>query len=461
MKLAVVRRKAEVVAEEAAESAAGSGGRGVVVTAALAAVSLAAVVVALYAVMAVDRNRQQVEWLVERLQQVEQRTEALETRLQQAEHSREKRQAITSNMHFGQQHKSERNAELENLSEDGIPILEKRPNGRRGRKKGGVGLRVYDAWFQHKRENEIPNDPRVVWSHPTDAPIRAHHRKSAAWVNGRDEEDYSNFAGFGETVYSDKSKPIKTNSESNSINFSRNRAKVTNIKEFQSNRGVEVTSTEAAVTTPETAISITDEEELNEHMRLKLDRKKARNRAAVRSGERRGRRRHKNRSGLRSGRSGGISGRPAIHMIGTVRDTDSEDYDGSGRLKVVDGVFRDWSPSRWARRMRLDKQFPFKDGKLGVSSPGVYFVYAQINYLDEHDVNAFQIYVNDDPFLLCTSMTHTPHFTTKANTCYTGGVIFLEQGDQVFIRNLEANRFAVLLPSHSFFGLVQLSQAGI
>ena len=40
---------------------------------------------------------------------------------------------------------------------------------------------------------------------------------------------------------------------------------------------------------------------------------------------------HLTRSGLRSGRSGGISGRPAIHMIGTVRDTDSEDYDGSGR----------------------------------------------------------------------------------------------------------------------------------
>ena len=52
---------------------------------------------------------------------------------------------------------------------------------------------------------------------------------------------------------------------------------------------MDVTSTEAAVTTPETAISITDEEELNEHMRMKLDRRKARNRAAVRSGERRGR----------------------------------------------------------------------------------------------------------------------------------------------------------------------------
>ena len=33
--------------------------------------------------------------------------------------------------------------------------------------------------------------------------------------------------------------------------------------------------------------------------------------------------------------------------------------------------------------------------------------------LDEHDVNAFQVYVNEDPYLLCTVMTHTRHSTTK------------------------------------------------
>jgi hypothetical protein len=60
--------------------------------------------------------------------------------------------------------------------------------------------------------------------------------------------------------------------------------------------------------------------------------------------------------------------------------------------------------------------------------------------LDEHDVNAFQIYVNDSPFVLCTTMTHTPTMATKANTCFTGGVTFLEQGDQVYIKNLDENR---------------------
>jgi hypothetical protein len=29
--------------------------------------------------------------------------------------------------------------------------------------------------------------------------------------------------------------------------------------------------------------------------------------------------------------------------------------------------------------MRLDEKFPLKDGKLGISSPGVYYVYAQVS----------------------------------------------------------------------------------
>ncbi len=38
----------------------------------------------------------------------------------------------------------------------------------------------------------------------------------------------------------------------------------------------------------------------------------------------------------------------------------------------------------------------------------------QVNYLDENDVNAFEIYVNDSPYLMCTTMTHTPQLSTKA-----------------------------------------------
>ena len=46
----------------------------------------------------------------------------------------------------------------------------------RGFNKDRTGFRVYNAWYQHRRENKIKNDPRVVVQHPTDAPIRPHHR---------------------------------------------------------------------------------------------------------------------------------------------------------------------------------------------------------------------------------------------------------------------------------------------
>ena len=126
---------------------------------------------------------------------------------------------------------------------------------------------------------------------------------------------------------------------------------------------------------------------------------------------------------------------------------------------------------------------------------GVYYIYAQVNYLDEHDVNAFQVLANEDPFLLCTVMTHTgrSHTISKANTCYTGmvflhfsspciilnvvnypllahecinniflhnilgGVMFLEADDEIYIRDLEVGRHSVVRPAHTFFGLIQLS----
>ena len=71
-------------------------------------------------------------------------------------------------------------------------------------------------------------------------------------------------------------------------------------------------------------------------------------------------------------------------------------------------IFRQWAPARWARRMRMMEEFPLDDeGRASVKKSGLYYIYAQVNYLDEHDVNAFQVYINEDPYLLCTVMTHT------------------------------------------------------
>ena len=84
--------------------------------------------------------------------------------------------------------------------------------------------------------------------------------------------------------------------------------------------------------------------------------------------------------------------------------------------------------------------------------------YENITILNFHAKNIYlQVYVNEDPYLLCTVMTHTRHSTTKANTCFTSGVTFLEAEDQILIRDLEPMRNSVIRPAHTFFGLVQLS----
>jgi len=351
---------------------------------------------------------------------------------------------------------------LENFSEyseDGVPVLEKKY---RSFKKDGNGFRVYNAWYQHKRENEIKNDPRVIVKHATDSPIRAHHRKSAAWSRKDHEEE--DFLEFGGSMYSDA---VKTVPAANTVNYGRNRAKITNLQDYRDENRISPSTTPSTTTPTTTTMSVT-EAVLNEHMRAKVGRwnstergslasrkKGAVNRSALRSGRRGNRKRTRN--GVESMRRV----RDAIHLEADVVGLSGPDYEGAGRVRVADSVFRNWTPSRWAKRMKMDKRIAVKDGRITVGSPGIYFVYAQINYLDDNDVNAFQIVVNDSPFLLCTTMTHTPHHTTKANTCYTGGVKFLEQGDTIFIKNLEENRFSVMLPSHSFFGLAQLSDMGI
>jgi len=110
--------------------------------------------------------------------------------------------------------------------------------------------------------------------------------------------------------------------------------------------------------------------------------------------------------------------------------------------------------------MRLDQNFALEvqSGTVTVGQAGVYYIYAQVNYLDENDVNAFQVTLNGEAQFLCTTMTHTGQITvSKANTCYTGGVAYMEAGDTVAVRDLEPNRKSVIRPAHTFFGMVQLS----
>ena len=51
--------------------------------------------------------------------------------------------------------------------------------------------------------------------------------------------------------------------------------------------------------------------------------------------------------------------------------------------------------------MNADTSFPVTAAGVGVPSPGLYLVYAQLTYLDKHKQQGFSILVNDNTAIEC------------------------------------------------------------
>ncbi|XP_025201888.1 protein eiger [Melanaphis sacchari] len=133
-------------------------------------------------------------------------------------------------------------------------------------------------------------------------------------------------------------------------------------------------------------------------------------------------------------------------------------YNGNGRLKHPDGDFRDWTQYLWEMNLNSANYLTMKNGKVEVLKPGLYFVYAQIYYSDKHDINGYYVMKNDVKVLGCTSTRHQD--TQSSDSCYTGGLIYFNSKDNLSIRGLDSERFIILDPVKSFFGLFKISKDG-
>ena len=51
---------------------------------------------------------------------------------------------------------------MNNLNEDGLPIRSGRYNGDEGDQGDSEGLRIYDAWYQHRNAEHIPKSRIAV-----------------------------------------------------------------------------------------------------------------------------------------------------------------------------------------------------------------------------------------------------------------------------------------------------------
>lgn len=386
------------------------------------------------------QQSKQIKLLQLQLEEVQLQMQHLE---HQQNHQRQRRQVEDAN----------------NRSEDGVPIVDG-SYGQAGTGTNTEGLRVYDAWFQHSNQNEIPQSRTAPRSRGLDSAIKPYHRTSASWVERGRKSNHNLNAHFDDNVYRDPYPTSSRRGSGRAIDLpNSNRAKMTPteapqavslnvVDQLPMRRYIYNTrnSTTAVPFVPRTAINNRPGRTRNQHHK-KHKKPLSMARSNSQSGSL-----HSQFQGLK-----------AIHYVGEVggprhRTPDNRVYEGEGLQLNEDGVFRQWSAARWALRMRANQNFPLdNDGKVQVKQAGVYYIYAQVNYLDEHDVNAFQVYVNDSPYLLCTVMTHTRHPTTKANTCFTGGVVFLEAQDEIYVRDLEPKRNSIIRPAHTFFGLVQLS----
>ncbi|KAJ6641109.1 Protein eiger [Pseudolycoriella hygida] len=136
-----------------------------------------------------------------------------------------------------------------------------------------------------------------------------------------------------------------------------------------------------------------------------------------------------------------------------------ENYEGNGRLRHAGGAYTDWEASPWVNILSMDRFFKLEEGVVTIQENGLYYVYAQIFYHDDHDTNGFVVQHNTQPFLQCTTMTHSHQRVTKSNTCITSGVIYLRNGDTIHLEDLGSQRYTLFEPAKSFFGLIKMGDA--
>lgn len=137
--------------------------------------------------------------------------------------------------------------------------------------------------------------------------------------------------------------------------------------------------------------------------------------------------------------------------------TAEDEHTGNGRARHSNGIFKAWQPSDWVAEFDMSRYFTLSnDGKLTVHEPGLYLVYAQIHYLDEHDENGFRLLVNDRSILQC--MVYSPGRGHKSRSCFSTQVTVLQAGDHVVLKDIGTARYTLFQRDKSFFGLVKLGE---
>ncbi|XP_053983767.1 protein eiger [Hylaeus volcanicus] len=133
---------------------------------------------------------------------------------------------------------------------------------------------------------------------------------------------------------------------------------------------------------------------------------------------------------------------------------------GSSRVRHDDRVFKAWRASDWVEGLRMDQHFDMKNnGSLVINKDGLYLVYAQIHYMDEHFEAGFHLEVNDRPILQCMNY-NSGKDRDFSQSCFSAQVTCLNKNDILVLKEVgSSSRYALLEAEKSFLGLVRLGDA--
>ncbi|XP_020279987.1 protein eiger isoform X2 [Pseudomyrmex gracilis] len=154
---------------------------------------------------------------------------------------------------------------------------------------------------------------------------------------------------------------------------------------------------------------------------------------------------------------------PQIYAIHFGADTtlfsSGDEHVGNGKARHNNGIFKAWQPSDWVADLGMNRHFTLAtDGKLTVHEPGLYLVYAQIHYLDDHDENGFRLLVNGRSIMQC--MVYSPGTGHKSRSCFSAQVTVLQTGDHLILKDIGTARYTLFQHDKSFFGLTKLGELG-
>merc|ERR1711953_297556 len=124
------------------------------------------------------------------------------------------------------------------------------------------------------------------------------------------------------------------------------------------------------------------------------------------------------------------------------------------------GVHNSWRLSAWSKKLHGASLFTLNEdeGQIEIPEDGLYFVYAQVEYMDVNPTNGFEVDVDDEAVISCvTTSTSQEEEAKQHNTCHTSAVLWLKRGSLLNVRDKDTGRYSLLHSKGTFFGLTKMS----